>query len=323
MKRSVEIRFHIVFWVIIVVGNFLPVIITYYIPVERYGKALMVVQFLPPLFFYLGYFVVMHIKNKKSFFWYLLIFVTLSYLLVFLISTEKFAYGLIPLSKIFFWTILGSISRFFIDWFRTRNKMNTLEKQNLKSELALLRSQVNPHFLFNTLNNIDALVLKNPAKASEFLIKTSDIMRYMLNESSREFVLLENELKHIEDYIELERIRLKNYNFVNYQLTGHNDSIKIAPMLFIPFIENAFKHSVDSDLANGININISILENNIVFKCENLYDPKKQQNESETSIGLSTVKKRLSLIYPRRHKLDIINDGRNYNVCLKINFDEN
>jgi LytS/YehU family sensor histidine kinase len=198
-----------------------------------------------------------------------------------------------------------------------------LEKQNAESNLALLRTQINPHFLFNTLHNIDTLIMDNQAKASKALIKLSDIMRYMLNESHLDHVSLEKELDYIENYISLEKLRIKNPNFVKYTITGDYKEIKIAPMLFLPFIENAFKHSVDTECENGLEISININKNFITLNCENKFDKTYSENDNTHGIGLDTVKKRLELIYPGKHKLKISKNDSLFKAELQIEVNDN
>jgi LytS/YehU family sensor histidine kinase len=219
--------------------------------------------------------------------------------------------------------IIGGGLKSLIHFIEQKKKQEELEKQNIKSELALLRTQLNPHFLFNTLHNIDTLIFENQNKASKSLVKLSDIMRYMLKDAKDDFVNLNKELENLENYIELEKLRLKNDKFLKYSASGNSEGLKIAPMVLLPFIENAFKHSVDSDLENGINIRI-ITEGRIIkFICENKFDKSDSGNDEVHGIGLDIIKKRLELIYPKKHRLNIISDDSTYKVNLEILLDEN
>jgi LytS/YehU family sensor histidine kinase len=165
--------------------------------------------------------------------------------------------------------------------------------------------------------------MDNQAKASKALIKLSDIMRYMLNESHLDHVSLEKELDYIENYISLEKLRIKNPNFVKYTITGDYKEINIAPMLFLPFIENAFKHSVDTECENGLEISININKNLISLNCENKYDKTYSENDNTHGIGLDTVKKRLELIYPGKHKLKISKNNSLFKAELQIEVNDN
>jgi len=220
--------------------------------------------------------------------------------------------------------ILGGVFQFQIAWNNKNNKVRLeMEQQNHESQMALLISQINPHFLFNTLHNIDSLIKRNADKASQSLIKLSEIMRYMIQDTKLDLVFVENEIDHIKNYISLEKLRLKNDKFVNIDIKGNFKGCKIAPMLFIPFIENAFKHSVDSDMEEGISIKFLLENNSILFNCENIYDISELEKDKSHGIGLETVKKRLDLLYKNRHKLSINSNNLVFKVNLKIELNEN
>lgn len=215
--------------------------------------------------------------------------------------------------------ILGTFFRFFENWINTEK----LVKQNLQSELALLKSQINPHFLFNTLNNIDSLIKSNSYKASEMLVKLSEIMRYMVYETNIEKVHLSNEISHIKSYIELQRIQFASTDFVSFSMDGNPDNITVAPMVFIPFVENAFKHCTNKNVPNAIRIRF-VIDNNIVnFECVNIFDKTRQIIKDEASgVGLNLVKRRLGLIYPNKHTLNIMEKDNAFHVILSVDSNE-
>ncbi|MBN1821781.1 MAG: histidine kinase [Prolixibacteraceae bacterium] len=217
---------------------------------------------------------------------------------------------------------IGGGLKSLLHFIEQKRKQEELEKQNLKSELALLRSQLNPHFLFNTLHNIDTLIFDNQSKASKSVEKLSDIMRYMFKNAKNDFVELNNELENLESYIELEKLRLKNENFLKFNISGNYKELKITPMILLPFIENAFKHSVDSNTENGIIINIKIEDKNLNFICENKFDKLDSEKDIVHGIGLEIVKKRLELIYPKKHKLSVFSGNSTFKVNLEIQLDE-
>ncbi len=201
---------------------------------------------------------------------------------------------------------------------RIQESKSQLEQQNLESELALLRTQVNPHFLFNTLNNINTLVKKDPDKANKSIIKLSGIMRYMLYEATQDTVLLTNEIDYLENYIDLQRLRLENERYISFAIEGNPEGITIAPMLFIPFVENMFKHGNKSLQAPAFLIQLKITGNTVIFKAENPVKSSPQQAVSDHGIGIQNVRRRLELLYPDRHLLEIRND-RIFKVYLRIN----
>lgn len=276
-----------------------------------------------PVFFYVGYSAVMFILKKRRIIIYIASCIVLVLSGLYFLSYKYFLFILSPAAEAIIGFIYGSIFRLFIDWFNKREERRALEKQNLKSELALLRSQINPHFLFNTLNNIDSLITRKSQTASESLIKLSDIMRYMIYDAADENVSFEKELQYIENYIDLEKLRLINSGAVDFRVEGNPDNISVAPMLFIPFVENAFKHSDFRNVNDRINIHFKVESTGIIFYCRNPYDKKETQKDETGGVGLAIVKQRLDLIYPGKHSLLIKNENNIFDVCLTINLYEN
>lgn len=205
--------------------------------------------------------------------------------------------------------------------FTYRQEKALLKTQSLTSELAMLRSQINPHFLFNTLNNIDSLVSIDPDKASNSIIKLSEIMRYMLYDANADFVPLDKEIEYLESFISLQLLRLKNQDFVNFTIDGEIKNKKIPPMLIIPFVENAFKHGQKNVKAPGVIINIKISETIYTFEIVN-YTSTAEATEKDGvgGIGLQNMQRRLDLLYKDKYELDInTNDGK-YSVLLKLTY---
>jgi two-component system, LytTR family, sensor kinase len=214
--------------------------------------------------------------------------------------------------------IIGLVLKGFITSYADIRIKEDLNKKNFEMELALIKSQINPHFLFNTLNNIDVLIHKDATKASSYLNKLSDIMRFMLYETKTDKIPLLKELTYIEKYIELQKIRTTNLNYVNYSVKGSTDGLLIAPMLFIPFIENAFKHAENKKIENAIDINILIEDDKIEFNCENNFTEITQNNTEQNGLGNELIRKRLSLLYPEKHlfKIETINNSYKVNLIL-------
>ncbi len=206
----------------------------------------------------------------------------------------------------------------FINWYNDIKIKVALNKRNYEMELAMLKSQINPHFLFNTINNIDVLITKDAIKASDYLNKLSDIMRFMLYETTPEKIPLNKELTYIEKFIELQKIRTTNEHYVNYSLTGDAANFMIPPMILIPFIENAFKHAENKKAENAININLNVEKEKFIFKCENTYNQHTQMKPEHSGLGSEMMKKRLSLLYPGKHKLTITNNNELYQVELSL-----
>lgn len=324
MKKSTIILIHIVFWAVFLTNRLIIARITVlYLNPTEYGEINLITNCLLPVFFYIGYLIIMKFQEKRKYVYYSLLGMVFIYLTVFVVSKKTFGMMLIPVPSFFLWATIGALFRFFVDWFKKKNDMLVLEKENITSNLALLKNQINPHFLFNTLHNIDTLIHDDQDKASQSLVKLSDIMRYMLKDTKSDFVELKKEIEYLENYFSLESLRLKNGNFFHYSISGNPDGLKIAPMMLIPFVENAFKHSVDSGTENGITINITIENKKLYFTCENQYYKTENDSDNSHGIGLETVKQRLDLIYKNRHKLIIHSVDSVYKVNLELELNEN
>ncbi len=214
--------------------------------------------------------------------------------------------------------IVALVIKGFITWFDEIKLKESLLQKTHDMELALVKSQLDPHFMFNTINNIDVLILKDPNIASDYLIKLSDIMRFMLFETKTETILLAKEIQYIEKYITLQKIRTSNLNYINYKVSGKSDNKTIAPMVFIPFIENAFKHTPNKKIEDAINIEIIITEEKIELVCINKINTISPIIHEDGGIGNDLIIKRLNLIYPKKHTLVITNENNLYRVHLTI-----
>jgi len=191
-----------------------------------------------------------------------------------------------------------------------------IKTKQLESELATLRAQINPHFLFNTLNNLYALALVGSKKTPETIIKLSDLMRYILDKTQSKSVCLSDEISFLNNYIELEKLRFESGSVV-FNVEGNPDTKLIAPMMFIPFVENAFKHGIDTTAGDcDIAVSFIVSEAVIIFKTSNKLYPDMKLNQHGS--GIANVKRRLELIYPNKHTLDISSDGNKYTVRLEI-----
>lgn len=192
-------------------------------------------------------------------------------------------------------------------------KQTRIEKRN--AELAYLKSQVNPHFLFNTLNGIYALSLENSQKTPDAIVRLSELMRYVSTEINNDFVPLKNEIRHIENYIELQKVRLGNTVDVSFILNVPDDDLMIAPLILMPFVENAFKHGLSAQISK-IKIELRVSDaDELIFQIAN---EKQAIQGSATGSGLENVKRRLELIYGEQSQLNINNTDINFFVELKL-----
>jgi two-component system, LytTR family, sensor kinase len=217
--------------------------------------------------------------------------------------------------------VFGSFFRVIINWFNTLNQKAELDRQKLTAELDLIKSKLNPHFLFNTLNNIDSLIQNNPEKASEVLIKLSEMMRYMTYETSAEYVELIKEVDHIKNLIELHGLRIKTPEDIKAEFIG-NLTTKIAPALFVPLIENAFKFAGLENNKPRIDISLSSIDGIIEFKIANNYErDSNYSRNADSGFGIINLKKRLDLTYTGKYNL-VIEPGE-FIFKVKLTVDTN
>jgi len=213
---------------------------------------------------------------------------------------------------------------FFKQWFEKERLADKLEKLNIETELKFLKSQINPHFLFNSLNSVYALTLTKSDKAPEVVLKLSDILRYILYEGGEKVVGLKKEIEYLQNYLELEKIRYGNRLDANIIVIGETSGKEITPMIFLPFVENSFKHGINSNIGNTfIHIKFVIENKQLLFEIEN-NKPTQKLNESpdyQGGIGINNVKKRLNLLYPAKHWLTIDEEGNTFKVALKIDLE--
>jgi sensor histidine kinase YesM len=214
--------------------------------------------------------------------------------------------------------IMSIIIKGFITWYDEIKLKEELTVKNHQIELALVKAQLDPHFLFNTINNIDALILKDQQVASEYLNKLSDILRFMLFETKTEKIALSKEVEYIEKYIALQKTRTANDSFVSFTLSGKMENEMISPMILIPFIENAFKHTSNKKTEDAITISLTIERKKIVFECQNKYSENNTSQIEHNGLGNDLIRKRIALLYPEKHSLFITNQNNCYNVKLTL-----
>lgn len=208
----------------------------------------------------------------------------------------------------------------FKKWYSDEQNNKKLAEEKMKAELNFLKSQVHPHFLFNTLNNLYALTLIKSDKTPDIVLKLSDLLDFMIYKSNDDYVPLAKELEIVEGYIELEKVRYSDRLDLRYRVTGETTNRQIAPLILLPFVENCFKHGASKDRSNPvIHIQINIEPECLCLKAVNSVPAESKTVEDENNgIGLSNVRRRLELIYPDRHALEIRQDDKTFEVELKI-----
>ncbi|TKK67706.1 hypothetical protein FC093_13220 [Ilyomonas limi] len=204
-------------------------------------------------------------------------------------------------------------------WFTAEEIKEEISKQQLQTELSLLKTQVNPHFLFNTLNSIYSLAIANNQKTADAVMKLSRIMRYTLEDCQGNDVALQQEIDFINSYIELQKLRITNNNAVCFTITGNISSARIAPFVFIPFIENAFKYGTSTHRPSSIKAMVDVSPQAITFTCENHLQANGKSKAEGTGTGINNTKRRLELLYYKKHELKITTEEHLYKVSLTIN----
>jgi Histidine kinase len=203
-------------------------------------------------------------------------------------------------------------------WLKQQETLQ-VAREKAKAELQLLKSQIHPHFLFNTLNNVYFLTLTASQKAPEMLEKLADMLRYILNECNRAYVPLEKEIKMIEDYMALEKIRYGDRLKMELEIKGDCENKMISPLLLIPLVENSFKHGASKMLQHPwVDLNITIEGQYLFFLLSNSRPEETIVSQHNGHIGLNNVKKRLQLLYPSAHELSVVNGADSYEVFMKI-----
>lgn len=214
----------------------------------------------------------------------------------------------------------SSVLRIIKYWFVQEQAQRDLERQNLQSELSFLKSQINPHFLFNTLNSLYALTLKKSEQAPEVVLRLSEMMRYMLYECNEKYVSLQQELQYIKNYLALEQVRYGQKAVIEFDyLIDEVDKYKVAPLLFITFLENSFKHGLSHRIEAGfVTVYLQVEAGALEFHVDNSKADKRDEAYYQGGIGLKNVGRRLDLLYPARYQLDFEQDEQTYSVHLSL-----
>lgn len=337
MRLSLKIVIHSIYWVVFLVFTLL-------VSVAPKPEQWPTLLELPPhliintiwavIIFYFHYLFVIKYFEKKQLFKYLSISVLSSILLtIIMLPVHKLffpAFSLLdlkfigpPMGGTFIIAQSGCLVKGFENWFDNIRVKTELENRNLRNELELLKSQVNPHFLFNALNNIDSLIHKSSKDASKSLINLSDMLRYMIYETNTERVALSSEIQYIQNYIELQHLRYRDPKYISLSIKYDCDSALIAPMLFIPFIENAFKFSYNNGKMPAVEIIIECEKDILHFLCKNYFNADFSKQQKNGGVGLENVKRRLELLYPQKHDLKISKENDTFSIELNIQLQNN
>ncbi|MBU2929414.1 sensor histidine kinase [Winogradskyella psychrotolerans] len=336
-----ELIVHVVVWLCVSIFPLL----TAYIDLGEIPSDLYLRQLMRPILFYVNYLVfVPYILLKRK----LILYIVVSILFLALynyISTELITntiaegfrnrmqppkppggpFGMrhaIPVVFSLSIFLLGGIFSLVVDFYKRDRLSKELENEQKEIKLQFLRNQLNPHFLFNSLNSIYALVRSKSDDAPEAVITLSELMRYMLYEAGNNQVTLEKEINYIKNYIALQRLRLKNTEAVKLNIKGETRNLKIYSLLLISFIENAFKYGTDYKGNTHIDIKIVVDNNKLSLNVENIIGLYKRDDKN-SGVGLENIKNQLNYLYKNNHDLTIEEDNAYYRVHLTLNLKDN
>jgi two-component system LytT family sensor kinase len=230
-----------------------------------------------------------------------------------------------PISNILsyiFILVVSTSYRIIIDYIKDQKLLKEKETENLKTELSFLRSQVSPHFMFNVLNNLVSLARKKSDKMEPALIQLSNLLRYMLYEGNQGKINLLQELKYLNGYIDLQKLRFGDDAEIIFDYQGDLNEFDLEPMLLIPFVENAFKHGMGSQNKPIIKITMGVENKTLAFEVENEIIQTGESKDNSSGIGLANVKRRLELLYKQNYSLNISEANNFFRVQLKIKMND-
>lgn len=208
---------------------------------------------------------------------------------------------------------------FFFSYFlKINQRLKQTEQDKLKAELSFLKAQINPHFLFNTLNSIYALAIEKSDDTPDAVVKLSELLRYVITDTQQDYIPLSLEMNYIRDYLDLQKIRLGNTMDLQYHLNISDENFRIAPMLLLPFIENAFKYGVSTEKDSPVEISLTNEGNSLILTTKNNKNVTEQFQDNQNKIGHRNTLQRLEFMYPGRYEIDIDENEEHFYLKLKI-----
>ncbi len=333
----IPLRFHVLFWIIYFVFNFFrfgSINNDYW-----YSLKSNLVEF--PLNIIITYFTIYYLiprflvkKRYILFVFYFFLSLMLFYVvrtgLNFVLVSENLwpeaqgnqePFTLIHIVEVMIGTIyviaLVSAIKLAFDWITEKRKNDELQRIQLQTELDFLKTQIQPHFFFNTLNNLYALVIKQSPNAPDVVLKLSEIMQYVLYEVKEPKIRLMKSINYLHSYLELEKLRYGDRVQSEISIDGDIDDVEVPPLIFLPFIENCFKHGAKSDKDIKVDISFVVKGNFLYFTVENTFDGK-QEFIQKHGIGIENVRRRLQLLFGNKHKFETRSSGKSFKVQLKL-----
>jgi hypothetical protein len=323
-QSSIILR-HFIFWTSAFLSFFLTVLF-----IENFGLALRIAAFIiapAPIPVYLHFLSMKLFFEKRKYVYYVISLIFILVLSGFIF--ERFFYFILNdpegntsgILMALFFVVFSTGMKYFKEGITKQYRFQEDRFKQVQTELALLKSQVNPHFFFNTLNSLYALSLEKSDQVPDVVLKLSDLMRYVLDSSNKKTVPLEDEVQFLKSYISLEQLRLPEKTDIRVSVKGDLQTHCIAPMLLIPFVDNSFKHGLSSSIGDGyIHVSITIERKNLHFQVKNSKpQPESRDKTERPGMGLENVKRRIALLYPDKHQLNIADNPKSYCVELLLN----
>ncbi len=234
-------------------------------------------------------------------------------------KTSPFHFDLLSISLFLIVWAIGTLIIISRQWQNAEERNVRIKMDKAEAELSFLKAQISPHFLFNSLNNIYALAIKKSEHTATSIVRLSNIMRYITDEAREDFVPIEKEISCVNDFMALQKLRLGQNVQINYEVTGIDEEVRIAPLILMAFVENVFKHGLSKNIQSDITIKIHVSSNDIyLLTCNTRALNPVAKNR--TGIGLENVKQRLELLYPDKYSLQLSEDDERFIVRLKIHF---
>jgi sensor histidine kinase YesM len=218
--------------------------------------------------------------------------------------------------------VITTLIKLSVDWFyfnSYENRELKIRNQMIQAQLSALRSQINPHFLFNSLNVIYALAIENKAETKDAIVQLSDILRYVIYDSNTERVTLKDEVTLVKNYIEVQQFRHQQNDNITFNCNIEDENYSIYPMLLLPLVENSFKYGIKGDISNTfIRMELKQKKDEFIFDIENNYSENLLGTNEHSGLGLENIKKNLEIVYPKSHELKISKTNDNFKVVLKL-----
>lgn len=342
-RRGNQVVVHSVAWAVIFILPFLGALITGNLPTANQYLNFVIVPIVMIALFYLNYciYVDRWLFNRKV---WKYVLVNLATIVVVMVATElwhrcfhpvdvphhdperpaRIGFYVSQLVSMLMIVLLSIAIKTTGRWYRSQAALQALERERSEAELKNLKSQLNPHFLFNTLNNIYVLTAIDPTKAQYAIHSLSGLLRYVLDQNSGDSIALSKELDFTRSYIDLMKLRLsEEQTDLSVNIDAGNESYRIAPLTFISLIENAFKHGISPTEHSFIDIDIKVVAGLLVCRISNSNFPKQTTDRSGSGIGLDNLKRRLELLYKGEYTFDVSSDAKTYTTLLTINLSQN